>query len=120
MEVIHGHKAVVFPMVKHPFVVGFLVAEFPVEFETCNVGGDVQDLQFCTPSESYKLPLHSERNRWDLKALKENPFKTFDRFTAEQRSSVINISCSLAMAYVMDQVLLLLFLFLSLLFRWIT
>ncbi|PIA51657.1 hypothetical protein AQUCO_01100488v1 [Aquilegia coerulea] len=105
VEVIHECRAVVFPMVKHPFVVGFLVAEFPMmEFETCdNVGGDGKDLQLCTSPEPYPLPLHIERNRWDTKSFKEDPPKTFQRFTAEQKSSVINISRSLAMAYVMDQ-----------------
>ncbi|KAL5718066.1 quinolinate synthase [Ranunculus cassubicifolius] len=104
-EVIHDCKAVVFPMVKHPFVVGFLVAEFPkMDFETSrNIGGNGQDLQLFTPQESYALPLHSERHRWDLKAFKEGQLEAFGRFTAEQKSSVINISRSLAVAYVMDQ-----------------
>ncbi|KAF9603262.1 hypothetical protein IFM89_034595 [Coptis chinensis] len=81
VQVIHESGAMVFPMVKHPFLVGFLVAEFPML------------------EESFVLPLQSDRPMGDQK----DPMHMFPQFTAEQRSSVVNISRSLAMGYVMDQ-----------------
>ncbi|KAE8719604.1 Chloroplast sensor kinase [Hibiscus syriacus] len=70
MEVVGEHRAVVFPMVKQPFVVGFLVAELP---------------------EMDKMSLENE------------PVRQNDLFTVDQRSNAINISRTLAVAYVMDQ-----------------
>lgn len=91
-------SAVVFPMVKHPFVVGFLVAEFPRKEH------DLPHHQ--SPEEAYALQ--------DLEAnLKLNKLWSFknrkvgigtQKLSAEQRLNAINIARSLAMAYVMDQV----------------
>ncbi|XP_021833580.1 chloroplast sensor kinase, chloroplastic [Prunus avium] len=109
VEVIAECKAAVFPMVKHPFVVGFLVAEFP-RMEMPPHGGNVQcegcDLVHrLTPEEAYALPPSSNIKSWDTQNLEDQPepLLTMYNFSAEQRSNAINISRSLAMAYVMDQ-----------------
>ncbi|CAL8994166.1 unnamed protein product [Prunus brigantina] len=109
VEVIAECKAAVFPMVKHPFVVGFLVAEFP-RMEMPPPGGKVQcegcDLiHRLTPEEAYALPPSSNIKSWDTQNLEDQPepLLTMYKFSAEQRSNAINISRSLAMAYVMDQ-----------------
>ncbi|KAK6930946.1 hypothetical protein RJ641_002739 [Dillenia turbinata] len=100
-EVVPECKAVVFPMVKHPFVVGFLVAELP----KLELGTKEQDISHWTsPVESYDLSslscsdskFHGIQPLWD-----EMP--NVHQLTAEQRCNAINISRSLAMAYVMDQ-----------------
>ncbi|ONI30353.1 hypothetical protein PRUPE_1G246300 [Prunus persica] len=110
VEVIAECKAAVFPMVKHPFVVGFLVAEFP-RMEMPPPGGKVQcegcDLiHRLTPEEAYALPPSSNIKSWDTQNLEDQPepLLTMYKFSAEQRSNAINISRSLAMAYVMDQI----------------
>ncbi|CAE5963339.1 unnamed protein product [Arabidopsis arenosa] len=76
VELVNKHRAAVFPMVKHPFVVGFLVAELP---------------------EAYALPASANTKSPKVKR------PSVKVFTAEQRSYAINISRTLAMAYVMDQ-----------------
>lgn len=90
----------VFPMVKHPFVVGFLVAELPIlENER-----EKRPLTHCnSPEETYALTPHSDDKLQEIQVLEEESLKQY-KFTAEQRLHAINISRSLAMAYVMDQV----------------
>lgn len=94
-------------MVKHPFVVGFLVAELP-RMESQNFRDqerDGQDAQLGRPpEESYTFPPCSERKLWEIQALKEDTLTTYHQFTAEQRSIATHISRSLATGYVMDQV----------------
>ncbi|KAK4763938.1 hypothetical protein SAY87_013376 [Trapa incisa] len=94
-------KAVVFPMVKHPFVVGFLVAELPLK-------GDHESLNSPSPEKPYDLSLSGVGVK-----LRDSPSLTDEKsrmyiLTAEQRSNAVNISHSLAMAHVMDQKALLL------------
>ncbi|KAM5567927.1 chloroplast sensor kinase, chloroplastic [Rosa sericea] len=108
VEVIAECKAMVFPMVKHPFVVGFLVAELPrMEMPSPgSVRGEGCDLVHCpTPEEAYASPQGSDAISWDDYSLENEPERvvTMYKFSAEQRSIAINISRSLAMAYVMDQ-----------------
>lgn len=104
------HRAAVFPMVKHPFVVGFLVAELPVEAEEEEEEEEEEKPhgvnQFLSPEEAYALPAsaNTKSPRVKLPSVKV--------FTEEQRSYAINISRTLAMAYVMDQVVLISCLFL--------
>ncbi|GJS24459.1 plant-specific TFIIB-related protein PTF2 [Tanacetum coccineum] len=69
-EIIPEHRALVFPMVKHPFVVGFLVAELP------------------------KLETRKEKDDVKPGLLSEDSYA---------KLNAINISRSVAMAYVMDQ-----------------
>lgn len=103
VEVVSEHRAAVFPMVKHPFVVGFLVAELPVEAEEVVEEEDGEEEKegglkhFPSPEEAYALPgsANAEPPKVKLPSVKV--------FTAEQRSYAINISRTLAMAYVMDQ-----------------
>ncbi|KAI4340683.1 hypothetical protein MLD38_025493 [Melastoma candidum] len=96
-EEVAESSTVVFPLVKHPFVVGFLVAEFP---------STERDLpHYPSPDEAYTLP-HAESN---LKSKKRWKFKNRQsttgtpKLSVEQRMNAINIARSLAMAYVMDQ-----------------
>lgn len=103
VEVVPENRAVVFPMVKPPFVLGFLVAELPMEM--CGNGeSEERDLINCNPSpeEAYASPLGSGMKSWEIQSVKEEPMRMY-RFTAEQRANAINIARSLAMAYVMDQ-----------------
>ncbi|XP_009105092.1 chloroplast sensor kinase, chloroplastic isoform X1 [Brassica rapa] len=103
VEVVSKHRAAVFPMVKHPFVVGFLVAELPLEAEEVLEEEDEEEEEggfkhFPSPEEAYTLPgsaTNAKPPKVKLPSVKV--------FTAEQRSYAINISRTLAMAYVMDQ-----------------
>ena len=91
----------VFPMVKHPFVVGFLVAEFrSLEMPTQGIG---QGQRCDSPEKVHDFSLDYDTTSWDIQTLSDKSLRVF-KFTAEQRLNAINISRSLAMAYVMDQV----------------
>ncbi|KAJ4961329.1 hypothetical protein NE237_021239 [Protea cynaroides] len=106
VEIISECRALVFPMVKHPFVVGFLVAELPMmEFGKCRDSDtERHDVSLGSSLQgSYGLPPCSDKKMWEFQTFKEDPLKTDHNFTAEQISSAINISHSLACAYVMDQ-----------------
>ncbi|GAB4829254.1 hypothetical protein Ancab_018920 [Ancistrocladus abbreviatus] len=99
VEVLPEHRAVVFPMVKPPFVVGFLVAELPnveLGMENYNV------MQLSSPEEFYALPPSRKLKSEEIQTSCPNAWKYFN-FSTEQRLNAINISRSLAMAYVMDQ-----------------
>lgn len=95
-------------MVKHPFVVGFLVAELPlVEQEQCqkpqSEGPDI----YTSVEEAYSLPpfLDLDKKSREIQTLRvKDEAVGMRNFTSEQRSNAVNISQSLAMAYVMDQV----------------
>ena len=101
MEFVPESRAAVFPMVKHPFVVGFLVAEFQsIDMPT---QGDVQSQGYDSLEKVRALPLDSSAKSWDLQPLEDESPRMY-KLTAEQRSIAVNISQSLAMAYVMDQV----------------
>ncbi|KAK8529375.1 hypothetical protein V6N12_060157 [Hibiscus sabdariffa] len=107
MEVVGEHSAVVFPMVKQPFVVGFLVAELP-EMEKVPQRTESGDMvHFPTPEEAYALSSPSPglgmKKRWEIQFLENEPVRQNDIFTVDQRSNAINISRTLAVAYVMDQ-----------------
>ncbi|CDP13234.1 unnamed protein product [Coffea canephora] len=88
-------RSVVFPMVKHPFVVGFLVAEFPQMI----LGGEP------TPStgESCYLPNSEDSKLLELQTYDKGQSNEILYFTTEQRLNAENISRSITMAYVMDQ-----------------
>ncbi|KAK2983318.1 hypothetical protein RJ640_016056 [Escallonia rubra] len=98
-EVIPQCRSVVFPMVKHPFVVGFLVAELP-KMEIEREGHDVE--QRPSPNEFYALPRYKDSKSWGIQTFEDSPLEMY-KYTADQRLNAINISRSLAMAYVMDQ-----------------
>ncbi|XWS69091.1 hypothetical protein CRYUN_Cryun04dG0149600 [Craigia yunnanensis] len=103
VEVVGEHRAVVFPMVKQPFVVGFLVAELP-EMEKVPRGSEDG---YLVPDEAYALSSPSSgldvKKLWEIQTLENEPLRKNDLFTADQRSNAMNISRTLATAYVMDQ-----------------
>ncbi|KAJ8758926.1 hypothetical protein K2173_002705 [Erythroxylum novogranatense] len=106
VELVTEHRAVVFPMVKHPFVVGFLVAELPemeVELPSGNAPSEEHDLiHFPSPEEAYGLSPDYDKKFSGIRSVNDQPLEIVE-FTAEQRTNAIHISQSLAMAYVMDQ-----------------
>lgn len=90
-------------MVKHPFVVGFLVAELPkVETET---HGNAQNREQHVPFSPRKggLSQYAEKRTLEIQAFKENLDGGCAQFTSDQRSRAVMICHSLAIAYVMDQ-----------------
>ncbi|OIW00388.1 hypothetical protein TanjilG_05738 [Lupinus angustifolius] len=100
-------KAVVLPMVKHPFVVGFLVAELPLlELETCDNPQSGGKGNRRSLEDAYSMPpfLDLDKKSWEIQPIrvKDEPVGMYN-FTSEQRLNAVNISQSLAVAYVMDQ-----------------
>ncbi|XP_031276126.1 chloroplast sensor kinase, chloroplastic-like [Pistacia vera] len=97
VQVVPEQGAVVFPMVKQPFVVGFLVAELQMmESE----GGDL--IPSLSPEEAYALPPGSNTKAWEIETFDNERMRMY-KFTPEQKLNAVNICRSLAMAYVMDQ-----------------
>lgn len=105
-------------MVKHPFVVGFLVAELPlVELETCEKKAQSdRSNNSVSRKEVYSLSpfLDLDKKSWETQTtrVKDEPV-CMRNFTSDQRSNAVDISQSLAMAYVMDQVYIFIWLFLD-------
>lgn len=98
-EFIPNSRALVFPMVKHPFVVGFLVAELP-KLEIQKEEDDVK--QGLSTQESYPGYPYTIPKSWELQSFVDKTLEMHN-FSTEQRLNAINISRSVAMAYVMDQ-----------------
>ncbi|MFS8020533.1 hypothetical protein Hanom_Chr16g01416661 [Helianthus anomalus] len=98
-EFIPESRALVFPMVKHPFVVGFLVAEIPKR-EIQKEEDDIK--QGASPEESYAVCPYAISKSWEIQNFVDRT-PELHNFSAEQRLNAINISRSVAMAYVMDQ-----------------
>lgn len=96
--------AVVFPMVKHPFVVGFLVAELP---EMAHKRELLPVKESSVPGQSFALPHSVGSQSLDIQTFGDHSFE-ISKFTRDQQQNAINITSSLAMAYVMDQKALLL------------
>lgn len=69
--------------------------------DALNEGHDLIHLP--SPEEGYALPSSSDEKLWGIQSLDDEPLRMYN-FTAEQRLNAINISRTLAMAYVMDQV----------------
>ena len=95
-------------MVKHPFVVGFLVAELPlVELETSEKALTDEPDDSLHIEDAYSSPPVLDKKSWEIQTVqvKDEPLRMYN-FTSEQISNAVNISRSLAMAYVMDQVIL--------------
>ncbi|KAL8161656.1 hypothetical protein V2J09_013145 [Rumex salicifolius] len=96
-EAIPECQAIVFPMVKHPFIVGFLVAELPdMEFK------EPSDAQSPSPPEYYTLPPSLDLSSPNFQTSGDSNGQHCN-FSAEQTLNATNISRSLAMAHVMDQ-----------------
>ncbi|XP_023541539.1 chloroplast sensor kinase, chloroplastic isoform X1 [Cucurbita pepo subsp. pepo] len=101
VEVIPEHKAIVFPMVKHPFVVGFLVAELP------NLEMDMQSAEcdpwpYSSPHEAGALLAGFGTNTQGIQSTTNGSLRTY-KLNADRQANAFHISRSLAMAYVMDQ-----------------
>lgn len=108
LDFVPEYGAMVLPLVKHPFIVGFLVAELPnVESETCMNSESTQGEAPNLPQSNY-----SYGNSLEIQPYQEDLVKTC-QITLEERSRAVRISQSLATAYVMDQVRLITFPFYS-------
>lgn len=96
-------------MVKPPFVVGFMVAELPM-VELDEPQSDGKDNRVSGEELRSLPPLLDldKKKSWEIQTLriKDEPVG-MRNFTSEQRSNAVDISQSLAMAYVMDQVYIL-------------
>ncbi|KAL4586976.1 hypothetical protein LXL04_011624 [Taraxacum kok-saghyz] len=99
-EFIPNSRALVFPMVKHPFVVGFLVAELPKVETFKEEDDDVK--QGSSSEESYPGYQYRIPKSWEIQSFVDKTLE-LPNFSSEQRLNAINISRSVAMAYVMDQ-----------------
>ncbi|CAN6447817.1 unnamed protein product [Victoria cruziana] len=99
-------RALVLPMVKDPFLVGFLVAELPPLDARLYMDEQRSDdpIVHVEPAENEADNFLDELEFHPLKKLRSNYFS----ITSEQKSGAVNISRSLAVAYVMDQKTLLL------------
>lgn len=102
MEIITEFGALVLPMVKHPFVVGFLVAELPelVDMkETC----DIQIPSHPFLDRSSDITPYTKGKAWDFQTSGDQA-SNYAQLVTEWKNSVLMISRTLAMAYAMDQV----------------
>ena len=87
-------------MVKHPFVVGFLVAELP-DMDLHKEPDDASQLP--SPEDCYALPPTFDFKSPGIPSCSGNSLRYFNLST-DQKLNAINISRSVAVAYVMDQV----------------
>ncbi|CAA0814100.1 Chloroplast sensor kinase- chloroplastic [Striga hermonthica] len=90
--------AVVLPMVTHPFIVGFLVAEFPKAVDRGWHGMKDSSVS----GKSLPLPHSMDPQPLDVQSYKDYSVN-MPKFSSEQKLNAINITHSLALAYVMDQ-----------------
>ncbi|EPS63646.1 chloroplast sensor kinase, partial [Genlisea aurea] len=91
--------AVVFPMVTHPFVVGFLVVELP---RTDLKSKWDEHTENPLSGKSFSLPRSTDSATLDSQSV-EDPSLGMIPFSSEQQLNAISITRSLAAAYVMDQ-----------------
>lgn len=85
-------------MVKHPFVVGFLVAELPlVEQEQCQKSQSDGPENLMSVEEPYSFPpfLDLDKKSREIQNLQvKDEAVGMHNFTSEQRSNTVNISVS--------------------------
>ncbi|KAL3649809.1 hypothetical protein CASFOL_006212 [Castilleja foliolosa] len=98
-EFFSEHGAVVFPMVTHPFIVGFVVAEIP-KMALKRECHDVKESPFS--GKSLPLPHTMDPQPLDVQTYKDHSVDML-KFSTDQKLNAINITRSLAMAYIMDQ-----------------
>jgi hypothetical protein len=104
LDFIPKYGAMVLPLVKHPFIVGFLVAELPnVEAETCMSLESTQVEEPNLPQSHYAYG-----NSLGIQPYKEVLVKTC-QITLKEIARAVKISQSLAHAYVIDQVSIFMF-----------
>ncbi|XP_078434056.1 chloroplast sensor kinase isoform X2 [Wolffia australiana] len=97
--------AIVLPMVKHPFVVGFIVTEFPfLKSKPVQRPEDNEPYSVFEPfpGNGYELQ-QSERNKWEVQGFRTKIKNYYRHFMADHSAKAVIISRSLATAYVMDQ-----------------
>ncbi|CAN1295467.1 Chloroplast sensor kinase, chloroplastic [Linum perenne] len=102
IEFVSEPSAVVFPMVKHPFVVGFLVAELPkMEMDASDQVQDdrCSDLMHLPPSleDSYASSLGFDERVLGNENHDDQLHSSIHRLSSDNRLNAINISRSLAM-----------------------
>ncbi|KAK8959482.1 hypothetical protein KSP40_PGU017805 [Platanthera guangdongensis] len=109
VEVAAEFGAIIFPLVKHPFLVGFLVAELPkMMIANCATCGNdqtnkEQPLFIFTWMNLIGYFLGFDTEAWEPLGFKEEFNKSYGLPTSEKMLRAIMISRSLATAYVMDQ-----------------
>jgi len=107
MEVITEFGAIVLPMVKHPFVVGFLVAELPELHGGRAINSHAADIQLPSSAFMEKSPeitAHTKFKAWDVQTSGDQS-NNYCQLVNKWKNTALMISRTLAMAYVMDQVL---------------
>ncbi|CAN6342647.1 unnamed protein product [Urochloa humidicola] len=102
MEVVTEFGAIVLPMVKHPFVVGFLVAELPELHGGYSHTTDIQLPTSTFMDKSSEITPHTKFKAWDVQTLGDQP-NNYSQLVNEWKNAALMISRTLAMAYVMDQ-----------------
>ncbi|CAN6328911.1 unnamed protein product [Urochloa humidicola] len=102
MEVVTEFGAIVLPMVKHPFVVGFLVAELPELHGGYSHTTDIQLPTGTFMDKSSEITPHTKFKAWDVQTSGDQP-NNYSRLVNEWKNAALMISRTLAMAYVMDQ-----------------
>ncbi|CAN6338187.1 unnamed protein product [Urochloa humidicola] len=102
MEVVTEFGAIVLPMVKHPFVVGFLVAELPELHGGYSHTTDIQLPSSTFMDKSSEITPHTKFSAWDVQTSGDQA-NNFSQLVNEWKNAALMISRTLAMAYVMDQ-----------------
>ncbi|RLN29888.1 chloroplast sensor kinase, chloroplastic isoform X2 [Panicum miliaceum] len=105
MEVVTEFGAIVLPMVKHPFVVGFLVAELPELHGGRAINSHTSDIQL--PSSAFmdklsEITAHTKFKAWDVQTSGDQS-NNYSQLVNEWKNTALMVSRTLAMAYVMDQ-----------------
>nr|CAB3461940.1 unnamed protein product [Digitaria exilis] len=105
MEVVTEFGAIVLPMVKHPFVVGFLVAELPELHGGRAMNSHISDIEL--PSSTFmdmssEIAPHTKFKAWDDQTSGDQA-NNYSQLVNEWKNTALIISRTLAMAYVMDQ-----------------
>ncbi|KAG8093373.1 hypothetical protein GUJ93_ZPchr0012g20664 [Zizania palustris] len=105
MEIITEFGAVVLPMVKHPFVVGFLVAELPELVTGCTDNSGTSDIQLSSRpflDRSSEITTCTKGQAWDFQTSGDQD-NNYCQLITQWKNNALMISRTLAMAYVMDQ-----------------
>lgn len=102
MEVIREFGAIVLPMVKHPFVVGFLVVELPELHGGRDMNSYTADTELPPNTFMDKSSDVTPHTAWDIQTYGDQA-KGYSQLVNEWKNSALMISRTLAMAYVMDQ-----------------
>lgn len=102
MEVIREFGAIVLPMVKHPFVVGFLVVELPELHGGRAMNSYTADTELSPNTFMDKSSDVTPHTAWDIQTYGDQA-KGYSQLVNEWKNSALMISRTLAMAYVMDQ-----------------